>query len=48
MRLLDKKYEKIIQQAQEIGSLQQRITELENHLGKSALSANTGDTANVG
>lgn len=48
MRLLDKKDEKIIQQAQEIGRLQQRITELESHLEKSASSASTGDTANVG
>lgn len=48
MRLLDKKDEKIVQQAQEIGRLQQRIAELENHLEKNAPPASTGDTANVG
>lgn len=48
IKLLDKKDEKIIQQAQEIGRLQQRITELEQRLEKSAAGASTGNIANAG
>ena len=48
LRLLDKKDEKITQQAREIGRLEQKVHDLEQRLEKSAGSVNTGDTANVG
>ncbi len=48
IRLLDKKDEKIVQQAQEIGRLQQYISELERRLEKNAIAADTPGTANVG
>lgn len=40
--------EKVIKQAEEIGKLKERITQLEQRLEKTAGGASTGDTANVG
>ena len=40
--------ERIIEQAKEIGRLEQRINELEQRLEKTAGDVSTGDTANVG
>lgn len=40
--------EKVITQAEEIGSLKERIRQLEQRLGKTADDANIGGTANVG
>lgn len=48
LQLLDKKDEKIVQQAQEIGRLQERVAELERQLGKNAGAVDIGNTANVG
>lgn len=48
LRLLDKKDEKITQQAYEIGRLEERVKELERQLQKNAGDVSTGDTANVG
>lgn len=45
---LDKKDEKIVQQAQEIGRLQERVRELEQRLAKTAGGADICNTANVG
>ena len=44
----DKYYDTVMEQAKEIGRLEQRIADLEQRLEKSAGSVNTGDTANVG
>ena len=43
-KLLDK----VIEQAEEIGQLKERIRQLEQRLGKDAASVNTAITANVG
>ena len=48
LHLLDKKDEKIVQQAQTIGMLEERIRELERQLQKNAGVANTNNTANAG
>lgn len=48
LHLLDKKDEKIVQQAQTIGMLEERIRELERQLQKNAGDANIGNTANAG
>lgn len=40
--------EKVITQAEEIGSLKERIRQLEQRLGKTADDASIGGTANVG
>lgn len=40
--------EKVIKQAEEIGKLKERISQLEQRLGKTVGAVNTGDTANVG
>ena len=41
-------YEKTLEQAQEIGRLEQRIKQLESRLEKTAHDASTGDIVNVG
>lgn len=46
--LTDSYLEKIVEQAQEIGQLKERIKQLEQRLGKTAGDASTGVTANVG
>lgn len=48
MQQLDKKDEKIVQQAQTIGMLQERVRELENRLEKNAGAADIDNIANVG
>lgn len=48
LRLLDKKDEKITQQAYEIGRLEERVKELEHQLQKTAEGADINNTANVG
>lgn len=48
LRLLDKKDEKIAQQAYEIGRLEERVKELERQLQKNVGDVSTGNTANVG
>ncbi len=40
--------DKVIKQAEEIGKLKERISQLEQRLGKIADNANIGGTANVG
>lgn len=48
MQQLDKKDEKIIQQAQTIGQLQERVRELERQVQKNAGAANIEDIASAG
>lgn len=47
-KLADKYYKTTLEQAKEIGKLEQRIAELERRLEKDATNANTGHIANVG
>ncbi len=48
LKLLDKKDEKIVQQAYEIGRLEQRVKDLEQRLEKTVGDVCTDNTANVG
>lgn len=48
LRLLDKKDEKIVQQAQTIGMLEEKVRELEKRLQKTVGDVSTEATANVG
>lgn len=44
----EKYYETILEQAKEIGRLEQKIKDLEQRLGKNAVDVNTSHTANAG